>query len=249
MKYTGPPVSVVDSLSEAYPQAVKIVLGKNAPPSLHFSGNLELAYRHGVSFCGARDVSSKGIEAAALCAKTAIKNGFVITSGNARGVDRATHFEAFAGDGYTILVLPEGILNFRIAPELREVWDWDRVLVISQFDPSAIWRSYQAMERNRLIMSLSCAMIVIEAGEKGGTKSAGEDALKLGVPLFAIDYGFDETVAPGNRMLIAKGAKPLKKSRDTGEPNLSSLLVDAAEFCRVNALRSVYDEPREPSFI
>jgi len=74
-------------------------------------------------------------------------------------------------------------------------------------------------------------MIVVEAGEKGGTRAAGEDALKLHVPLFAVDYGFDETVAPGNRALIARGAKPLKKSRETGEPNLRWLLEDAAAFC------------------
>jgi DNA processing protein len=114
---------------------------------------------------------------------------------------------------------------------MREAWDWERALVISQFDPQAIWRSYQAMTRNAVIMGLSCAMIVVEAGEKGGTRAAGEEALKLRIPLFAVDYGFDETVAPGNRALIARGAKPLKKSRETGEPNLTKLLVDAAAFC------------------
>ena len=87
------------------------------------------------------------------------------------------------------------------------------------------------MDRNKVIMALSCAMIVVEAGEKGGTRAAGEDALRLQIPLFAIDYGFDETIAPGNRVLIEKGAKRLKKSSKTGEPNLSTLLRDASEFC------------------
>jgi DNA processing protein len=194
-------------------------------------GNLDLLYEHAISFCGARDASEKGIEAAAICARTACKNAFVVTSGNARGVDRATHRQALDVGGSTILVLPEGFDHFRVAPELRDVWDWDRVLVVSQFEPRTIWKSYHAMARNKVIMGLSCAMIVVEAGEKGGTRAAGEDALKLRVPLFAVDYGFDEAVAPGNRALIERGAKPLKKSRETGEPNLKQLLTDAEAFC------------------
>lgn len=231
MNINAPPIMAIDVDNPRYPRRLKVVLGKNAPKSLFLMGNVELLEEHAVSFCGARNASEKGVEAAALCARTACRNQFVVTSGNARGVDRATHREALAQGGATILVLPEGIQHFRIAPELRDVWDWARVLVVSQFAPATVWRSYNAMDRNKTIMALSCAMIVVEAGEKGGTRAAGEDALRLSIPLFAVDYGFDESVAPGNRALIDKGAKPLKKSRATGEPNLSALLVDAEEFC------------------
>jgi DNA processing protein len=233
-----------------YPQRLKAVLGKHAPAQLFVCGNVDLLNEHGVSFCGARNASGKGIEAAALCARTAIKARFVITSGNARGVDRATHREALAAGGATILVIPEGMDHFRIAPELRDVWDWARVLVVSQFQPNTVWRSYHAMERNKTIMALSCAMIVVEAGEKGGTRAAGEDAIRLHIPLFAVDYGFDESVAPGNRELIKRGAKPLKKNRETGEPNLSTLLRDAEDFCANVKLRPLLvGESKQPKLI
>jgi len=231
MTANEPPFACIERDDPVYPRRLFAVLGKYAPDKLSLKGNFELLNHHAISFCGSRNASDRGIEAASLCARTAAKHQFVITSGNARGVDRATHREALAEGGSTILVLPEGMNQFRIAPELREVWDWDRVLVVSQFDARTVWRSYQAMERNRTIMALSCAMIVVEAGEKGGTRAAGEDALKLRIPLFAVDYGFDEAVAPGNRELIKRGAKPLKKSRETGEPNLTILLDDALKFC------------------
>lgn len=234
MKPDFPPLILIDRADDRFPERLTVLLGKRTPDRLCTLGNLDLIQRHAISFCGARDASEKGIEAAALCARTAVKNDFVITSGNARGVDRATHREALASGGATVLVLPEGIDHFRIAPELRDVWDWERVLVVSQFEPETVWKSYHAMDRNKVIMALSCAMIVVEAGEKGGTRAAGEDALRLRIPLFAIDYGFDETIAPGNRVLIGKGAKRLKRSRETGEPNLSILLHDAAEFCATN---------------
>jgi DNA processing protein len=250
MMLDDPPLVTIDLCDQRYPRRLKTLLGKHAPTQLALRGNIDLLDEHSLSFCGARNASEKGIEAAALCARTASRNGFVIVSGNARGVDRATHREALIAGGTTILVLPEGIDHFRIAPELRDVWDWERVLIVSQFDPKTVWRSYHAMERNKTIMGLSCAMIVVEAGEKGGTRAAGEEAIRLRVPLFAVDYGFDETVAPGNRELIRKGAKPLKKSRGTGEPNLSMLLRDAEHFCAEIRLRSpVFDHDKEPKFI
>ena len=247
---SDPPFMIINFNDPRYPRRMKVVLGKNAPAHLIVRGNVDLLDKHGVSFCGARNASEKGIEAAALCARTASKERFVITSGNARGVDRATHREALATGGATILVLPEGMDHFRIAPELRDVWDWTRVLVVSQFEPRAVWRSYHAMERNKTIMALSCAMIVVEAGEKGGTRAAGEDAIRLQIPLFAVDYGFDESVAPGNRELISKGAKPLKKHRVTGEPNLSVLLRDATDFCtRVRVLPIAEGGSEQPKLI
>lgn len=249
MKDESPPVVVIDHDDPRYPERLKVVLGKHAPKRLIVRGNLDLLEEHAISFCGARNASEKGVEAAALCARTATKNHFVVTSGNARGVDRATHREALTEGGATILVIPEGMDHFRIAPELREVWDWQRVLVVSQFDTNAIWRSYHAMDRNKTIMALSCAMIVVEAGEKGGTRAAGEDALRLQIPLFAVDYGFDETVAPGNRELIQKGAKPLKRSKETGEPNLNRLLHDAENFCAGIRTRTfVSEQDRQPKF-
>lgn len=245
-----PSTITIDRADDRFPQRLEALLGKKSPDCLYMLGNLELMSRHSISFCGARNASEKGIEAAALCARTAVRNDFVITSGNARGVDRATHREALASGGSTVLVLPEGIDQFRIAPELRDVWDWERVLVISQFKPQTVWKAYHAMERNKVIMALSCAMIVVEAGEKGGTRAAGEDALKLQIPLFAIDYGFDDTIAPGNRVLIEKGAKRLKKSRETGEPNLATLLNDASDFCASNrVMRLTNYEPVQHQLI
>lgn len=234
----------IDRSDGDYPRRLRSILGSKSPEKLSAIGNIDLLNHESISFCGSRNVSEKGLEAASLCARTAVRNGFIVVSGNARGVDRATHQTALREDSATILVLPEGIEKFRIAPELRDFWDWNRVLVISQFADNAIWRSYQAMERNRTIMALSCAMIVVESGEKGGTKAAGEDALRLKIPLFAVDYGFDENVGPGNRDLISKGAVPLKRSKTSGEPNFGSLIMAARDFCSVEYLGGA-SEPLE----
>lgn len=192
-------------------------------PVLSALGNLSLLKMPGLGFCGSRKASVKGIAVAEDCAEQAVKAGFAVISGYAAGVDFAAHRAALASGGTTVLVLAEGIERFSMRKELRPVWDWERALVISQFSPKATWKVWRAMQRNEVIIGISCAMVVIEAGEKGGTIAAGLRALELGKPLFVADYENIETVAPGNALLLAKGAKRLRRSRETGRANMTVL--------------------------
>jgi len=146
-----------------------------------------------------------------------------VVSGNAAGIDLAAHSTALASGGSTILVIPEGIRRFRVRKEMRDVWDWTRVLVVSQFEPDAPWSVFRAMERNELIIGLSRAMVVVEAGETGGTVSAGRAALKAGKPLYVAVYENMPVNAPGNDLLLGMGGKRLTKSRASGRAKLDVL--------------------------
>lgn len=198
-------------------------------PMLSTLGNLGLLDTPGLGFCGSRKASEKGIAVTIDCAEQAVKVGFTVISGNAAGVDLVAHHTALVQGGATILVLAEGIEHFRIKRELRPVWDWARVLVISQFVPEAIWKAYRAMERNDVIIALSRAMIVVEAGDTGGTLAAGLRTLQLGKPLFVADYENIENVAPGNAQLLGKGASRLRRSRETGRASVAALRAIAAQ--------------------
>lgn len=191
-------------------------------PSLSMFGNVNLLKSHTVGFCGSRKVSDKGISASHNCVNTLIQkhSNIVIVSGNANGVDLEMHYMALKQGASTILVLPEGVNHFKIKPKLREVWDWDRVLVISQFDDDANWKVWQAMTRNNLILSLSKAMVVVEAGEKGGTKAAADSAIKHNIPLFVIDYQHNPV---GNELLKNQNVQLIRKSKNTGEANTANL--------------------------
>ena len=70
------------------------------------------------------------------------------------------------------------------------------------------------MARNHLIFGLGRALVVIEAGEKGGTLAAGRDALKRGRPVFVLN--FDDKTPPGNRLLIDAGARPVSSRHELG---------------------------------
>ncbi|MFN6955039.1 MAG: hypothetical protein ACK4PG_09605 [Acetobacteraceae bacterium] len=79
-------------------------------------------------------------------------------------------------------------------------------------------------------------MIVVEAGETGGTLAAGLRTLQVGKPLFVADYENIEEVAPGNAQLLARGAMRLRRSRETGRANVASLREIAARQTPVQSV-------------
>jgi len=215
-----------------YPPAMGL---SRKAPILSMRGNINLLATPGLGFCGSRKATEKGIAVTIDCAEQAVKAGFTVISGNAAGVDFAAHHTALTHGGATILVLAEGMDRFTIRRELRPVWDWDRTLVISQFVSNAVWQAYRAMERNTLIIALSRAMIVIEAGAVGGTLAAGLHTLSVGKPLFVADYENIESVAPGNAQLLGRGAERLRRSRESGRANIEILCGIASKPENVQA--------------
>lgn len=206
-----------------YPERVKVIMGRKAPKHLDIVGNVELLKMAGLGFCGSRKSSSKGLETAQDCADQAAHNNFSVISGNALGVDLEAHYNCLKAGGKTILVLAEGINHFKIKKALEPVWDWERVLVVSQFEPDEPWQIFRAMMRNKLIIALSRVMIVIEAGEKGGTLNAGKETLQFDIPLYVAQYQDMSVDARGNQLLLGMGAQKLAKSRTTNRANLENV--------------------------
>src|SRR3954454_13625604 len=128
-----PPIQELRPDDAGYPKSVTAALGSKAP-TLFLMGNADLVDVPGLGFCGSRKASDKGLETTADCADQAARTGFIVVSGNAAGVDFAAHHAALQAGGSTILVLQKGIDHFRIRRDLRSVWDWNRVLVVSQFE-------------------------------------------------------------------------------------------------------------------
>ena len=190
---------------EMYPAQLRELFGVLALPELWVAGNLDLLRAPGVGFCGSRNASDKGLLVAGDCARQLSSQNVTVISGYAPGVDMASHLAALEGGGTTIIVLAEGIEHFRIKKVIRELWDWNRILVISQFVPRAVWRADRAMERNKIIVALSRAIIVIEARESGGTLNAGFSALQMKKPLFVALYEDMNGAREGNEQLIRGG--------------------------------------------
>ena len=212
-------VSVITEQDEAYPSHLKKVLHDHNPPVLFVQGNPALLSTPSVGFCGSRKVSPKGMAITEQCAGQLVDHGITVVSGYAAGTDLAAHRSALAHGGNTVFVLAEGILKSTRKPEVRELLSASNHVFVSQFLPDQAWSVGSAMRRTSVIIGLSGAMILVESGKSGGTFAAGEESLKLGMPLFVIDYEKPEVSAAANPYFIEKGGQPVRGKN--GVPCLS----------------------------
>ncbi|MGA3526798.1 DNA-processing protein DprA [Melissospora conviva] len=198
---------------EKYPEKLGDLASSS--PVLFYWGNLDLLSMPGLGMCGSRHASDLGLKAAVACGEEAQEHGVVVVSGYAKGVDTEAHLAALRNGGNTILVLAEGIDHFRIKRSFpRDMFRKENVLVVSQFAPRQPWTAGGAMTRNRLIYGLGLALVVVEAGEKGGTLAAGTGALRSGRPVFVLD--FNNSTPTGNRILLENGGIPVPTRRCLG---------------------------------
>lgn len=208
---------------DTYPKYLKSLPGKNAPLPLFVWGNLDLLKKPAVAFAGSRNVTDKGLAVTADVTKQIAELGWVAVSGHARGVDSTSHRVALENNAGTILVLPQGFNDFKMRGELKRVAKKENLLIISEFPMDAVWAVGRAMQRNRTIIGLSNAMVLVESREKGGTFDAGKKALKYKHPLFVVDFQETGISNAGNQYFIEHGATGLLKSRETGRANITYL--------------------------
>lgn len=171
-------------------------------PWFFYRGDSSVLARESIGFSGSRDASPYAMRITTEMAVAATARGWVVISGGARGVDTAAHQAAVESGGTTVVVLPQGIGTWRMPAEL----DSCDTLVISEFMPLDDWGSFRAMQRNRSIIHLSDRLVIPQSGERGGTKNAGEYALKQERPIWVVDLGEEFS---GNLALIEKGATSL----------------------------------------
>jgi DNA processing protein len=207
-------IHVITALDPEYPHQLRDL--KRPPPFLFLWGNADLLTEPGIGMCGSRNVSDRGLEAARSCGTQVGSYGLHVISGYAKGVDTETHLAALAAGAGTVIVLAEGITHFRKKRVFEAVpFDATTVLVISQFAPSQRWTAGAAMERNGIIAALGRALVVIEAGETGGTLNAGKQGLDIGRPVIALE--FSGSMPPGNRLLFEAGASVVGNRRELRE--------------------------------
>ena len=214
---------------EIYPKRMKSLLGKDAPPVLFAAGNLDIFQNKSVAFTGSRKASQKGLKITRDASAELASQNINVISGYANGVDLTAHRAALESGGVTTIVLAEGILHFRVKRDLADVFDKSRTLVLSEFSPRLPWQDRQAMQRNKTIIGLSNALVLVEAGTKGGTFEAGRTAQELKHPLFVVEYTSPPATAEGNAVFLKKGAIPLRSSRENGNPNLRELINVVSE--------------------
>ncbi len=231
-------IRIVHNEDQDFPTNLKLILGDSAPPVLFVRGNTELLKQKALTVIGVRDHSEQGMKAARKCVETVVnEKNIVIISGNAQGIDTFAHQTALESGGATIFVLPHGILHFHSRKWMTDCLTEQNHLILSEFPPNLPWAAHAAMQRNRTLCALSQAVLLIETGTSGGSFATAQNALKLNIPLFAIDYDPISPSAKGNTIFLNQGAQPIKEYK-------SDLTLLFSVFSNTYKNHKLYDEPR-----
>lgn len=196
---------------ELYPERLHINLGNNYPPILYSYGNKNILKERGAAILGDKDVSEKGNLIAHMAARDFARHNITVISGFARGAELTAHFAAMESNGNTIAIIPAGMFHLKIPEILKDVFNPDRILILSPFYPTKEFTVFNAYNRNRIICALSYAVYIVESPAEGGVFEAGKSAKKVGVPLFVTEYATYPRSASGNKKLLEDlNAQPVR---------------------------------------
>ena len=168
-----------------------------------------------VAMVGTRKASPYGVEAAEKIAYGLSRQGAVVISGAAAGVDSASHRGALRAGGKTIAVLGNGL---DVVYPAENEWLYRDIAasgaLISEYPPGTAAEAWHFPVRNRIISGLSLATVVVEAPEKSGALITANTALEQGRDVFAVPGPIDAPMSRGCNRLIADGAGLVSESWD-----------------------------------
>ncbi len=175
------------------------------PPLLWVRGDAALLNRPAVAVVGARIASAAGQRFARSLAADLGREGFVVVSGLARGVDGAAHQGALPTG--TVAVLAGGVDDL-YPPEHAELYDRiaETGCIVSENEPGRRAQARDFPRRNRIISGLSQGVIVVEAELRSGSLITARLAAEQGREVFAVPGSPLEPRARGTNDLIRQGA-------------------------------------------
>lgn len=188
-----------------YPQALKVL--PDAPLLLYVVGDASLLNEPQIAIVGSRRPTIYGYQCAHRFAEQLVRNGIVITSGMALGIDAAAHQGTISVQGKTIAVLGTGV--DQIYPSRhRDLYHTiaQQGLLVSEFPLGTKPFAGNFPKRNRIITGLSLGVLVVEAAVESGSLISARLAAEQGREVFAIPGSTANPLSRGCHRLLRDGA-------------------------------------------
>lgn len=199
------------SIDDAYPRLLLEI--DSYPPVLFARGNLELLCSPTIAIVGTRDSSLVGEKLTTQIASDLGKNGVVVVSGLAKGIDAAAHNGSL--ETGTVGVIAGGIDSVYPRENIKlyeALYEKGLVLTENQIGTSPLSKNFP--RRNRIISGLSIGVLVVEAMQRSGTMITANYALEQGREVFAIPGSPMDPRSYGTNMLIKNGAVLVQTASD-----------------------------------
>lgn len=173
---------------------------KDPPRQLFFRGDLKLLECPKIAIVGTRKPNPYAKLFTQKLADLIAKSGGIVISGGALGIDIIAHSSAFP---HTIMVAPTDL--FHCYPHTNKAMIqkiYQNSLALSEYADNPKPKPYHFLQRNRIVIGLSDAVIIPQADLKSGSMESARIALELQKPLFVLPHRIGES--EGTNSLIAK---------------------------------------------
>lgn len=187
-------------------EAIPVTLSGLSRPveRLFYAGDERLLDLPMVAVVGSRRPNAYTRQATLRLCQALSACGVIVVSGGAMGVDALAHQGALPN---TIAVLANGIDIFY--PKINEALLCsikDEALVLSEYPAGMRAMKHSFVERNRIVVGLSCAVVIAQAEVESGSMHSARIAQKLGKPLYVLPQRLGESDGT-NRLLKEKKAE------------------------------------------
>lgn len=161
-----------------YPKLLAVT--EEAPRFLYLRGDRSLLYdNRTVALVGSRNASEEGKKNTERVAMMLGRNGIIIVSGLAKGIDVTAHITALNHGFKTIAVIGTHLNQYYPSENKDVQLEIEKHgLVISQFSPATKTERWFFPLRNGVMSGLSQATVIMEAGETSGALKQATFALK-----------------------------------------------------------------------
>lgn len=181
------------------------------PCVLYVKGRLpQLDDELAIAMVGAREATPYGEMAARRFGMELARQGAMVVSGIARGIDSAALTGALVGGGTVVSVLGNGIdvVYPRASQGLYEDIPVSGAL-ISEYPPGTQPAGINFPIRNRIISGLTLGVLVVEANDRSGSLITARLALEQNRDVFAVPGNWNAPLSRGSNLLIQKGEAKL----------------------------------------
>ncbi|MBR6471730.1 MAG: DNA-processing protein DprA [Victivallales bacterium] len=222
-----------------YPAILKEI--HDPPICLYVRGNLSVMQNSSqtLAMVGSRFTTAYGEGVAQQLATSAARQGWIVVSGLARGIDTVCHRSVVASGGRTIAVLGSG-LDRVYPPEnlelCRSIVQKDGA-VISEFPLGTSPDRQNFPQRNRIIAGLARGTLVIQASLKSGSLITAAFANEQGRSVFAVPGRVDAPHMQGCHALLKDGARLVETFQDVLDEFSMLPTLQDTRLCREEAER------------